>query len=89
MLLARRAAVRGGLGRGRCRRQGGCRRLVGLRSGRGGGGIVDRRLGRAARARVAERCSWERVTTATLDAYRPLEAERPALPPPRRVRVAG
>jgi glycosyltransferase involved in cell wall biosynthesis len=39
---------------------------------------LRRRLGRAARARVAERCSWERVTAATLDAYSP----------PRRLRVA-
>src|ERR671931_184587 len=30
---------------------------------------LRRRLGRAARARVAERCSWERVTAATVAAY--------------------
>ena len=30
---------------------------------------LRRRLGTAARARVAERCSWERVTAATLGAY--------------------
>jgi glycosyltransferase involved in cell wall biosynthesis len=30
---------------------------------------LRRRLGRAARKRVAERCSWERVTAATLESY--------------------
>jgi glycosyltransferase involved in cell wall biosynthesis len=30
---------------------------------------LRRRLGEAARARVSELCSWERVTEATLDAY--------------------
>jgi glycosyltransferase involved in cell wall biosynthesis len=41
--------------------------------------MLRRRLGRAARKRVAERCSWERVTAATLGAYAPQS----------RLRVAG
>src|ERR671937_272842 len=41
--------------------------------------MLRRRLGRAARKRVAERCSWERVTAATLATYSP----------PRHLRVAS
>jgi glycosyltransferase involved in cell wall biosynthesis len=49
---------------------------------------LRRRMGRAARERVAERCSWDRVTTATLDAYGALP-ELPSLMPSQRLRVAG
>ena len=49
---------------------------------------LRRRMGRAARARVAERCSWDRVTTATLDAYGALP-EWPSLVPSQRLRIAG
>ena len=49
---------------------------------------LRRRMGRAARERVAERCSWDRVTAATLDAYG-VPRELPSLMPSQRLRVAG
>ena len=49
---------------------------------------LRRRMGQAARERVAERCSWDRVTAATLDAYGALP-ELPSLMPSQRLRVAG
>jgi colanic acid/amylovoran biosynthesis glycosyltransferase len=61
--------------------------------------MLRRRLGRAARARVAERCSWERVTTATVAAYEGRDqttmpslqygASRPAAPRVARARLAA
>jgi glycosyltransferase involved in cell wall biosynthesis len=48
---------------------------------------LRRRMGRAGRERIIERCSLEAVTAATLDVYRP---EQPALPPAvPRLGVAG
>lgn len=49
---------------------------------------LRRRMGRAARERVAERCSWDRVTAATLDAYGALP-DLPSLMPSQRLQVAG
>jgi glycosyltransferase involved in cell wall biosynthesis len=61
--------------------------------------MLRRRLGRAARARVAERCSWERVTAATVAAYEgraqttmpslQYGASRPAAPRVARARLAA
>jgi glycosyltransferase involved in cell wall biosynthesis len=42
---------------------------------------LGRRLGREARERVRSLCSWDRITEATLDAYRPQPAELPAADP--------
>jgi len=64
---------------------------------------LRRRMGRAARARVAERCSWEQVTAATLESYGvPVDgraqttmpslqygASRPAAPRVARARLAA
>jgi glycosyltransferase involved in cell wall biosynthesis len=60
---------------------------------------LRRRLGRAARARVAERCSWERVSAATVAAYEgraqttmpslQYGASRPAAPRVARARLAA
>jgi glycosyltransferase involved in cell wall biosynthesis len=60
---------------------------------------LRRRLGRAARARVAERCSWDRVTAATVAAYEgraqttmpslQYGASRPAAPRVARARLAA
>jgi glycosyltransferase involved in cell wall biosynthesis len=60
---------------------------------------LRRRLGRAARKRVAERCSWQRVTAATLAAYEgraqttmpslQYGASRPAVPTIPRARLAA
>src|ERR671937_549308 len=60
---------------------------------------LRRRLGRAARARVGERCSWERVTAATVAAYEgraqttmpslQYGASRPAAPRVARPRLAA
>jgi len=61
--------------------------------------VLRRRLGRAARARVADRCSWERVTAATVAAYEgraqttmpslQYGASRPAAPRVARARLAA
>jgi colanic acid/amylovoran biosynthesis glycosyltransferase len=61
--------------------------------------VLRRRLGCAARARVAERCSWDRVTAATLAAYEgsaqttmpslQYGASRPAAPRVARARLAA
>jgi glycosyltransferase involved in cell wall biosynthesis len=49
---------------------------------------LRRRMGRAARERVAERCSWDRVTAATLETYG-ASRERRALTPPTPLRIAN
>jgi hypothetical protein len=46
---------------------------------------LRRRMGRAARERVAARCSWETVTAATLAAYGEPHRERVAAPRIRQV----
>jgi colanic acid/amylovoran biosynthesis glycosyltransferase len=61
--------------------------------------MLRRRLGLAARARVAERCSWDRVTAATVAAYEgraqttmpslQYGASRPAAPRVARARLAA
>jgi glycosyltransferase involved in cell wall biosynthesis len=61
--------------------------------------MLRRRMGREARARVAERCSWDRVTAATVAAYEgrahttmpslQYGASRPAVPRVARARLAA